>query len=60
MSESVSYIERRFPLLWRTAEPSEGEHPLRIFKERAMFGFRPYVPGFNVEPPAERTCPAFA
>ena len=24
-----------------------------------MFGFRPYVPGFNVEPPAEPEVPGF-
>ncbi len=30
-----------------------------IFKGRTMFNFRPYVPGFNVEPPADAEVPGF-
>jgi hypothetical protein len=40
--------------------PSEGAYPLlNLQGARAMFGFRPYVPGFNVEPPAEPEVPGF-
>ena len=30
-----------------------------IFKGRIMFNFRPYVPGFNVKPPADAEVPGF-
>jgi hypothetical protein len=30
-----------------------------IFEERAMFNFRPYVPGFNVQPSADADVPGF-
>ena len=30
-----------------------------IFKGRTMFNFKPYVPGFNVEPPADAEVPGF-
>src|SRR4026209_253090 len=40
--------------------PSEGAYPLLNLRgARAMFGFRPYVPGFNAEPPAEPQVPGF-
>ena len=60
MLESVSYIGRRFPLLWRTCRAlrrsaSDAASP----RSAPMFSFRPYVPGFNVEPPAEPDVPGF-
>ena len=30
-----------------------------IFKGRIMFNFKPYVPGFNVQPPADAEVPGF-
>jgi hypothetical protein len=31
----------------------------RIFKGRTMFNVRPYMPGFNVQPPADPEVPGF-
>jgi hypothetical protein len=46
--------------VWQTAEPSGRRASVaRIFKGRTMFNFRPYVPGFNVEPPADAEVPGF-
>jgi hypothetical protein len=53
------YIRRRFPCCGKL--PCLPEESVRrgIFKGRTMFNFRPYVPGFNVEPPAEEEVPGF-
>ena len=47
-------------MLWRTCRAFR-EESIRcgIFKGRTMFNFRPYVPGFNVEPPADPEVPGF-
>lgn len=55
----ASYIGKRF-LLRRTVTPSERERlHCGIFKGRTMFNVRPYVPGFNVQPPDEPEVPGF-
>ena len=35
----------------------KGERPLRDLQGRTMFNVRPYVPGFNVRPPADADVP---
>ncbi len=60
MSKSVSYIGRCFPFAAANCRAFREESVrCEIFKGRTMFNFKPYVPGFNVEPPADAEVPGF-